>query len=233
MVFFFGRGVGQTVPTPPGFLRSFEVAIGDIKQDIITFYNKAFSGHLTVSEDTTELDIAIQLCLNDLSTSLDALVELDDSQELESGTDFIVYPTDFKELVTIVLINGDSVRGDPLEPLKNGQIEYDRLIENSDSTGTPEFYTEYDGGFYIYPNSSGAFDVEIKHYRYHPTGQLTDILFDSFFTDCIKFGTVYYESLLRTNPKYISIWQPIYLIEKEKCRLLLPDEPAITKGSYS
>ena len=223
--------MGQIEPTQPGFLRSFEVTIGNIKQDIITFYNKAFKGKLTESDDTTDLDIAIQLCLNDLSTSLNALVELDESQALEVGTDFISYPTDFKELVNIVLINSNSVRGDPLIPLKNGQIEYDRLIESSAGGGTPEYYTEYDGGFYIYPVSSGDFDVEIKHYRYHPTGQLTDILFDSFFADCIKFGTVFYEALLRTNPKYISIWGPVYSSEKEKCRLLLPDEPAITEGS--
>ena len=202
---------------------------GDIKSDIIAFYNKAFKGSL--ASDSTALDIANQLCLNDLSTSLDALVELDDSQALEVDTNFISYPTDFKELVDIVLINSNSVRGDPLIPLKNGQIEYDRLIENSAGTGTPEYYTEYDGGFYIYRVSNGAFDVEIKHYRHHPTGQLTNILFDGFFTDCIKFGTVFYEALLRTNPKYISIWGPAYSSEKEKCRLLLPDEPAIT-GRY-
>ncbi len=204
-------------------------AIGDIKADIITFYNEAVRGKLVGS--STALDIAIQLTLNDLSTDLDSLRATDTDQTLEVDDKTLDYPTDFKSVVSIVLINSSGARQAPLRPLRGGHQEYRDLRYYTTSNGLPFQYSEFDSKFWLWQPADGDYTSEIEYYRYHPTGQLTNILLDKFFTDCIKFGTVFYKQAMKGNPKYISIWKAMYDNEKEKCRLLLPSEPQIS-GDY-
>ena len=201
-------------------------AIGNIKAAIITFYNEAVRGKL--ADDSTELDISIQLVLNDLSTDLDSIRATDEDQELEVDDKTLAYPTDFKSLVSIVLINSSSIRQAPLRPLKGGHQEYRDLRYYTSSNGLPVQYSEFDSKFWLWMPSDGDYTSEIEYYRYHPSGQLDDILLDKFFTDCVKFGTVFYKQAIKGNPKYISIWKAMYDNEKEKCRLLLPSEPQIS-----
>lgn len=200
--------------------------IGDIKTAIITLYNEAVRGKL--AEDSTALDIAIQLVLNDLSTDLDSLRATDADQTLEVDDKTLDYATDFKSPISIVLINNSSVRQAPLRPLKGGHQEYRDLRYLTSSNGLPEQYSEFDSKFWLWKPADGDYTSEIEYYRYHPTGQLDNILLDKFFTDCVKFGTVFYKQALKGNPKYISIWKAMYDNEKEKCRLLLPSEPQIS-----
>lgn len=201
----------------------------DIKTSIIDFYNEAVRGKL--AEESEELDTAIQLTLNDLSTDLDSLKETDTSQTLEVDDKTLAYPTDFKSVVSIVLINSSSIRQAPLRPLPQGHQQYRDLRYYTSSNGLPVQYSEFDSKFWLWMPADGDYTSEIEYYRYHPTGQLTDILLDTFFTDCIKFGTVFYKQAMKGNPKYISIWKAMYDNEKEKCRLLLPSEPQIS-GDY-
>ena len=201
----------------------------DIKTDIINFYNEAVRGKLT--EDSEALDISIQLTLNDLTTDLDSLRATDEDQTLEVDDKTLDYPTDFKSLVSIVLINSSGVRQAPLRPLKGGHQEYRDLRYLTSSNGLPIQYSEFDSKFWLWQPADGDYTSEIEYYRYHPTEQLDNILLDKFFTDCIKFGTVFYKQALKGNPKYISIWKTMYDNEKEKCRLLLPSEPQIS-GDY-
>ena len=208
-------------------------ALGDIKADIIAFYNKAFKGKLAEGSDA--LDIAIQLTLNNLSKTLDALTETDESQTLEVDDKFLVYPTTFrfKAPVTIVLINSSGVRQEPLRPLKGGHREYRDLRYLTSSNGLPVQYSEFDSKFWLWMPADGDYTSEIEYYFYHPRGEdaITNILFDDIFEDCIKYGTVFNEAVLRGNPKYISIYKAMYDNEKEECRLLLPSEPQIS-GDY-
>ena len=206
-------------------------AIGDIKTDIIDFYNEAVRGKL--GSDATDLDISIQLVLNDLSTELDSLRATDEDQTLEVDDKTLAYPTDFKSVVSIVLINSGGVRQAPMRPLKSGHQEYRDLRYLSASNGLPIQYSEFDSKFWLWRPADGDYTSEIEYYRYHPKDAtaITTILFDTFFTDCIKFGTVFYKQAMKGNPKYISIWKAMYDNEKEKCRLLLPTEPQIS-GDY-
>ena len=195
-------------------------AIGDIKADIISLYNQATVGKL--ADDSTDLDIAIQLCLDDLSKDLDALKETYEDAVLEEDTNFIDLPTDYKMLISIVLLDSSGNRQVPLQIIPGGQVRYEDLLENSSAVSTPRLFWEDNDGFWLYPPSNGDYTSEIQYYRYHPTGQLTDILFPKFMTNAVKYGTVFFRQLLKGNRKYITIWGPTYEAEKEKCRLLLP-----------
>ena len=203
-------------------------AIGDIKEAIIALYNEATRGN--IADDSEDLDIAIQLCLDDLSKDLDALKVTDTDTVLESGTNFIDLPTDYKMLISIVLFDSNGARQDPLMILPGGQIQYEDLLEDSSAVSTPRMFWEDNDGFWLWQPSNGDYTSEIQYYRYHPTGQLDDILFPKFMTNAVKYGTVFFRQLLKGNPKYITIWGPTYEAEKEKCRLLLPQEPYITEG---
>ena len=202
------------------------MAIGNIKNDIINSYNEAVRGKLAV--DSTALDTAIQLCLNDLSKSLDALKATDDSQTLEAGNVSLAYPTDFRNALSIVLIDNSGVKHAPLTMLPGGHREYRQLKDHDSANGESVWYSEFDSKFWLWRPADGDYTTEIEYYRYHPKGQTDNILFDNYFEDCVKFGTIFYKVLLRGNPKYISIWKPMYEDEKENCRLLLPTEPQIT-----
>jgi len=203
------------------------MALGNIKAAIISFHNEARKTNYSAS--ATDLDIAIQLCLNDISNELDALPAIDTGQELESGSVSLDYPTDFKALISIVLINSSGVRQSPLEELPGGHKEYRRLRDSDSATGEPEWYSEFNDKFWLWRPSNGDYTTEIEYIRYHPQ-DVASILYGEQFRNCIYFGTVFFKAAIQGNTKYMSIWGPLYANQKEKIRLNLPTEPQISQG---
>lgn len=196
-------------------------ALGDIQSTILAFVNDA----LNEAYSGTQLDIAIQACLNDLSNE-DILVATDTSQSLTSSSVSLNYPTDFKGLISIVLINSSSVRQAPLIKLRGGHKEYRRLRDNDSATGEPEHYSEFDNKFWLWRPSNGAYTTEIEYYRKHPQTP-ADILFGEECRNAINFGTTYYKALLAKKTDYIRIWQPIWLAEKLERAAAANAEPRI------
>lgn len=197
------------------------MSLADIKAAILAVVNEA----LNESYSGTQLDTAIQLCLNDLSNE-DLLVGTDSDQTLTSSSLSLDYPEDFKSLISIVLINSSSVRQAPLEKLKGGHKEYRRLRDSDNATGEPESYSEFDDKFWLWRPSNGSYTTEIEYYRRHPQTPGA-ILFGEEFRNAIYFGTTYYKALLRKKTEYIAIWRPVYLVEKEERRAAAPAEPRI------
>jgi len=200
------------------------MALGDIKTAILAFVNEA----LRESYSGTDLDTAIQACLNDLSNE-DILVTTDSAQTLTSSSLSLNYPTDFKSLISIVLINSNSVRQAPLEKLKGGHREYRLLRDNDSATGEPEAYSEFDDKFWLWRPSNGAYTTEIEYYRRHPQTPGA-ILFGEECRNAIYFGTIYYKALLAKKTDYIKIWEPVYLAEKAERAAAAPAEPRICRG---
>lgn len=195
------------------------------KANIIDFVNEALAQEF--EDDSTALDIAIQLCLNDLS-NCNLLTAEDVSQSLALEGKTLNYPTAFKQLVSIVLNDG-SVDGDPLKPLPGGMTEYGRLMKNYSSSGVgePTHYTEFNKKFYIWPPADGSYPAKIKHYKFHAQS-VASIEFGDEFRNAIYFGTASFKSVLMKIPKenYADLVQ-LYFTEKETRRLEMPSEPQI------
>ncbi len=185
-------------------------ALGDIETEILAFVNKA----LRKSYAAGEIDIAIQSCLNDLAKE-NRLIAQDTSQTLVAGGATFDFPTDYKEPISIVLINGSSVRQAPLVKLPEAFPQYEELRDNDSATGEPEWFTEGpDNKIYLWRNANGAYTSEITYFRYHPQTPNT-ILFDEQYRQAIFYGTTFFEAALLGIAEKIAIWNPLYSVEKE------------------
>ena len=200
--------------------------LGDIVSDI-----NAVVGEALHADDSAfsgeQLHKAIQLCLNNLSNE-NLLAATDESQSLTSGDLSIAYPTDYKGLVSIILIDSSSVEGKPLIKLPGGHKQYRKLRKNDASTGTTSWYSEFDDKFWLWRPANGSYTPKIEYYRRHPQTP-TAILFGEDFRNAIYVGTAYYKALLRKMIDHIAIWRPIYLVEKNERRAAMPEQPHITR----
>lgn len=196
--------------------------LGDIKTAIIAVVNEA------LRENYSDLDTAIQLCLNDLSNA-DLLVGTDDTQTLSLGDLTLDYPADFKSLIALVLIDSSSVRQAPLKKLPRGHRHYRELRDNDASTGITSWFSEFDNKFWLWRPPNGSYTTEIEYNRRHPKTPGA-ILFGEDFRNAIYFGTTYYKALLTKKTEYIAIWHPRFLVEKEERRLAAPEQVRITRG---
>ena len=194
------------------------------KANIITFVNEA----LREAYSGTDLDVAIQTCLNDLSKE-SLLTTTDDSQSLVSGDTTLDCPTGFREIVAITLTNASGNTNEPLEPLAGGHEEYRALVLSGTSRGTPEYYSEFDDKFWLWPIPGAAFSAKIEHFKSHPQ-DVDNIEFNDDFANVINFGTTYFKALIAAKMKYIDVWAPHYIFEKEAARLLIPQQPHIVRG---
>lgn len=198
--------------------------------NIVTAINAAVGEALHADDSTfsgTQLHKAIQMCLNDLSNE-NLLVDTDEIQTLTSGDLSIAYPTDFKDLVSITLVDSSSVEGKPLIKLPDGHKEYRKLRQNDASTGVTSWYSEFDNKFWLWRPINDNYTPKIEYYRRHPQTP-TAILFGEEFRNAIYFGTIYYKALLRKMRDHIAEWRPVYLIEKNERRAAAPEQPRITR----
>ena len=199
-------------------------ALGDIKTGILAFVNKA----LHKSYTTTDLDIAIQACLNDMANH-GLLVGTDTTQTLAIGDKTLAYPTDFKKMISITLIDGSSNEKSPLIKFGDGHKDYRRLRLNDTSNGLTEFYSELNEKFYLWRPPSQAFTVNMEYTRYHAQ-TVSDILFGEEFRNAVYFGTAFFESIFIKNKEGSDRYGPLYGNEKQMRRLSFNTQPSVVRG---
>lgn len=197
------------------------------KSEIITFWNQARKGSLAVT--ATTLDVAIQLCLNDLSNS-NFLKSSDTTQTLTSTSTTLAYPALYKDLMDggIILNDGSF----DLEPLTRiSWRDYRNLMTsfNSGLRSTPKVYAEQNKLFYLYAPPGQAYTTTIWYFKYHAQN-VAAIEFEEEFRNAVYFGTTFFKSQLQGNQKYMGIWLPIYEREKQMRRMCQYQQPAIVKG---
>lgn len=188
-----------------------------LKSTILTFVNSK----LHVSE--TDIDAEIQEVLDDLSEQdlLTATFTAPDGglSDLAAGTTTIPKPTLYKLLVDITLNNG-SLDLAPLVGLPGGMVELRRLLRDSVSQSTPEWYVEFGSKFYLYPISSGVFTPTIEYYKFHAgTGDNSGadaIEFGDEFTMSIKTGTCLHIATKKRMAEQMLVWGTKYSNERQK-----------------
>ncbi len=157
------------------------------------------------------------------------LVGEDTSQSLVSGDTTLAYPTDFKQEIAIVLIDGNSNEKAPLKEFVDGHRQYRQLRLNDSNTGLTEFFSKFNEKFFLYRPANQAYTTRIEYNRFHPQTP-EDILFTEQFRNVIKFGVTYYKSVLKNNTRYINTWGPTYFAEKKTRIISAPSEPAIVRS---
>jgi hypothetical protein len=192
------------------------------KANIILFVNETLL--LKLNSTSTELDIALQLCLNDLSNA-NLLPAEDTTQTLALNSKTLDYPTAFKQLISIVLNDGTN-DGEPLKPIPGGMVEYDRLMKNFSAGTGPTHYTEFNKKFYLWTPAGASYTATIKHYKFHAQSVAT-IEFGDEFTNAIYWGTALFKAVLTQRNELIQNLAQMYGGEKEVRRLAMPIEPMI------
>lgn len=200
--------------------------LGDIQTAVMEFVNDALNESYAIT-DTTFLR-ALQACLNDLAND-DLLIGRDTSQVLTSSSLTLAYPTDYKSLISIILIDSSSVRQRPLEPLPDGYEGYGRLRNNDSNTSIPRWYAEHKSLFHLWRPPGGSYTSEIDYYRYHPQTP-KDILFGDEFRNAVNYGTTYHRALFSKRMTDLNHWRPIYVEEKAKRRDAAPENPHFVRG---
>ena len=190
-----------------------------LKANVLIFLNKA------LRRTETDIDIYIQTCLNDLANS-NLLLGQDTDQALESGDLTLDYPTDFKKLNTITLINDSSVRDKPLRKLPGGHRQYLKLRESDSATGTPEWFSEYNKKFHLWRPANGDYTTEIEYFRHHPQ-DVSDILFGDEFINAVNFGTTFWFATMTNLKEYEDKWGPIYSNERLMREASMEIQPSI------
>lgn len=193
------------------------------KADVLTFVNNQ------IKKKETDIDVQIQSVLNDLSDE-NLLVNTDTDQTLESGSTTLDYPTGFKDLIAITLNDG-TYWGEPLIKLSRGHQEYRELVEESTSAGygEPEYFSEFNKKFWLWPISDDDYTTRIEFYRHHPQ-DVDTILFGDEFKNAIYFGSAYHLALRFKLIDYIKIWGSMYEQEKQKRIANAPVQPHICRG---
>jgi hypothetical protein len=192
------------------------------KANIIAFVNEAL--RLKLGSTSTELDIAIQTCLNDLSNA-NLLPAEDTAQTLILDSKTLDYPTAFKQLISIVLNDG-TYDLEPLRAIPGGMTEYGRLMKNFSSGSEPTHYTEFNKKFYLWTPSGGAYTAKIKHYKFHAQS-VASIEFGDEFSNAICWGTALFKAVMTQRTELIQNLAQMYGGEKEIRRLEMPIEPFV------
>jgi hypothetical protein len=194
-----------------------------LKASIESFINVCMEEAIS-ADSLTE---AIKLCMADIS-NIGLLNSVDISQTLSDGDLTLDVPARYKDVLGIQLTDDGDDLQDPLIALSGGQEEYRLLMAESVTTRTPEWYSEYDGSFYLYPPPGVDYTVNIEYQKYDNQDD-TNIEFGDEFSNALKFGSLYFYAMMKSRERYLNIWGPKYEHEKEMRRLNMNKQPNITR----
>lgn len=160
----------------------------------------------------TDIDKYIQKVLDDLSEE-DLLVG-SETGTLESGATTLDEPDGYRAMVAITLTLNSSEKW-PLIKLPGGHRQYRQLRHNDDSTGIPEYYSRFNGKFYLWRPANQEFTTLIEYYKNHPQ-DVGNIEFDDINRNAIYAGATFYTALKYNRTSALSTWGPMYHAAKQK-----------------
>lgn len=197
-----------------------------VKADIITDVNE----NLQIAATGTDLDRAIIKTLTDMSNRA-LLVGTDAIQTLADGDTTLVYPTGFRRggVINITLIDGSGAEKTPLIKLPGGHQEYRELRHNDDSSGTTEWYSEFNKKFYLWRPADRAYTTLIEFRKNHPK-DADNIEFETEFESLMFAGTTYWHAVAKNRSASIKLWAPIYAGELRMAMLNRNVQPSILRG---
>lgn len=197
-----------------------------VKADIIEDVNE----NLQISLSGTELDRAIIKTLTDMSNR-GLLVGTDANQILAIGSLTLVYPIGFRKggVISITLIDGSGTEKTPLIKLPGGHREYRELRHNDNSSGTTEWYSEFNKQFFLWRPANQAFTSLIE-YRKNHAKDAGNIEFETKFENVMFAGATFWHAISMRRSASIAIWAPIYQNELRAAMANRNIQPSIVGG---
>lgn len=197
-----------------------------VKADIITDVNE----NLQTALSGTALDRAIIKTLTDMSNRA-LLVGTDATQTLVDGDTTLAYPTGFRKggVINITLIDGSGAAKTPLIKLPGGHQEYRELRHNDSSSGTTEWYSEFNKLFWLERPADRAYTTLIE-YRKNHAKNADNIEFETEFESLMFAGATYWKAVAMKRISSIALWEPIYARELKMAMLNRNTQPSIVRG---
>jgi len=195
-----------------------------VKADIITDVNANLQTALT----GTALDRAIIKTLTDMSNRA-LLVGTDADQTLADGDTTLAYPTGFRSVINITLIDGSGAEKTPLIKLPGGHQEYRELRHNDSSSGTTEWYSEFNKQFFLWRPADRAYATLIE-YRKNHAKDANNIEFETEFESLMFAGATFWHAVAMNRSVSIALWVPIYQNELRLAMLSRNVQPSILRG---
>lgn len=194
------------------------------KSDIINDVND----NLQIAASGTDLDRAIIAVLTDMSNRA-LLVGTDADQTLVDGDLTLNYPTGFRSVINITLIDSSGAEKTPLIKLPDGHKEYRELRHNDSSTGTTEYYSEFNKKFYLWRPADQAYTTLIEYIKNHAK-DADNIEFETEFENLMFAGTTFWYAAKMNRSSSVALWGPIYGAELKTAMLNRNVQPSIISG---
>jgi len=191
-----------------------------VKADIVADVND----NLLTDLAGADLDRAIIKTLNDMSNRA-LLVGTDDTQALVDGDTTLDYPTGFRSVINITLIDDSGAEKEPLIKLPSGHKEYRELRHNDSSTGLTVYYSEFNKKFYLWRPANGSYTTLIEYLKNHAK-DADNIEFETEFENLMFAGATFWYAAKMGRSSSLAIWSPIYRGEMRTAMLNRNIQPA-------
>lgn len=154
----------------------------------------------------------------------------DTSKTLSDGSTSFTVPSDYQDVISIVLNDG-SVNLAPLLPMEGGYKGYREAMNRvmSGVESVPKYHAYFNGIIYVYPTADQAFTIIFDYYKKNAL-DADSIEYGDEFTNLFKFGAAYYLAMSLGLSRYIAIWQPAYNNQIQTMVLAHPGQPRHVGG---
>ena len=193
-----------------------------VKADILTDVNS----NLRLAE--TDIDAIINKTLSDMSKR-GLLIGTDSTQTLIDGSETLNWPTGYRSTFNITLTDASGDAKKPLLKLPGGQKEYRRRIANGSTGGTPKWFSEFEGKFYLFGRAGQAYTTLIEFRKNHPKDP-DNIEFDTDFENLMFAGVTFWKAAQLNRIAGVNMWGPIYQNEMRKAVLERRNQPSMMRG---
>lgn len=197
-----------------------------VKADIITDVNENLQ--LELATDNTGLDRAIIKTLTDMSNR-GLLIGTDADQTLAIGGTTLAYPTGFRSVINITLIDAAGAEKSPLIKLPGGHQEYRELRHNDNANGSTEWYSQFNKLFWLWRSADRAYTTLIE-YRKNHAKDADSIEFETEFESLMFAGATFWKAVGMKRISSIALWDPIYQRELKAAILNRNVQPSIVRG---
>jgi len=184
---------------------------------------------LNLDSDSDILDRFINKVLSDMSKR-GLLIGTDATQTLIDGSTTLDWPTGYRSVINITLTNTTSgVNRQPLIKLPGGHKEYRQNIASNSTGGVPNWFSEFDGKFYLWGQAEQAYTTLIEYRKNHAKDP-DNIEFTTDFENLMLAGTTFWKAAQLGRPTAITLWKPLYDMEMKKAVLDRKSQPSIMRG---
>ena len=197
-----------------------------VKAGIIADVNENLLLGLAV--DSTDLDRAILKTLTDMSNK-GLLVDTDATQTLSDGSKTLTFPTGYRSVINITLTDLSNNENYPLKKLPGGHKEYRENIAFGGGLVNPEWFSEFEGLFYLYGQASKSYTVLIEYRKDHPK-TAGAIEFTTEFENLMFAGVTFWKAAALNRSTSIAIWGPIYSGLLREAKLNRRNQPSVMLG---